>query len=45
MTEAELISACLKNEKTVKKLFFETYYNKFAFKIKYIFDIKKFYFL
>lgn len=31
MTEAELISACLKNEKTAKKLFFEMYYNKFAF--------------
>ncbi len=31
MTEAELISACLKNEKTAKKLFFEMHYSKFAF--------------
>lgn len=31
MTEAELISACIKNEKTAKKLLFERYYNKFAF--------------
>ena len=31
MTEAELISACLKNDKTAKKQFFQAYYNKFAF--------------
>jgi len=31
MSQAELISACIKNDKTAKKLFFDTYYGKLAF--------------
>jgi RNA polymerase sigma-70 factor (ECF subfamily) len=31
MSQAELISACLKNDKTAKKQLFETYCNKLAF--------------
>ncbi|MES2763398.1 MAG: sigma-70 family RNA polymerase sigma factor [Bacteroidota bacterium] len=31
MSQAELISACLKNDKTAKKQFFETYYSKLAY--------------
>ena len=31
MINAELISACIKNDKTAKKQFFESYYKKFAF--------------
>ena len=31
MSEAELISACLKNDKAAKKQFFETYYSKLGY--------------
>ncbi|MES2513310.1 MAG: hypothetical protein V4580_04170, partial [Bacteroidota bacterium] len=31
MSQAELISACLKNDKTAKKQFFDTYYGKLAY--------------
>lgn len=31
MSQAELISACLKNDKTAKKQFFETYYSKLSY--------------
>lgn len=31
MSQAELISACIKNDKTAKKQFFETYYTKLAY--------------
>jgi RNA polymerase sigma-70 factor (ECF subfamily) len=31
MSEAELIIACVKNDKTAKKQFFETYYSKLAY--------------
>lgn len=31
MTEAELISACLRNDQAAKKQFFETYYSKLAY--------------
>jgi RNA polymerase sigma-70 factor (ECF subfamily) len=31
MSQAELISACIKNDKTAKKQFFETYYSKISF--------------
>ena len=31
MSQAELISACLKNDKTVKKQFFETYFSKLSY--------------
>jgi RNA polymerase sigma-70 factor (ECF subfamily) len=31
MSQAELISACLKNDKTAKKQFFETYFSKLSY--------------
>lgn len=31
MSQAELISACVKNDKTAKKQFFETYFSKLAY--------------
>lgn len=31
MSQSELISACIKNDKIAKKQFFETYYNKLAY--------------
>lgn len=31
MSQAELISACIKNDKTAKKQFFETYFSKLAY--------------